>query len=60
MAAVSDEHCEIFHQSILTEYFTNWKGLQWKWCPNVLADCCWSLTWQTPTGENKRQKKTMW
>jgi len=29
-----------------------------KWSPNMLADYCWSFIRETPTGENKRQKKT--
>jgi hypothetical protein len=58
MAAVSDEHGEIFHRSIPSEYFTNSKALQWKWSLDVLANCCWSLLRETPIGENKRQKKT--
>jgi hypothetical protein len=26
----------------------------------LLADCCWSLIWEKPTGRNKRQKKIKW
>jgi hypothetical protein len=26
----------------------------------MLADCCWHLTRETPTGEYKGQKKTKW
>jgi len=29
-----------------------------KWSPDMLADYCWSLIRETPTGKNKRQKKT--
>jgi hypothetical protein len=27
---------------------------------NILADCCWSLIRETPTGECKMEKKTKW
>jgi hypothetical protein len=28
------------------------------WGPNMLADCSWNLTRETPTSEYERQKKT--
>jgi hypothetical protein len=53
MGAVSDEESEMFHHNIShTE-----KRYSGKWSPIILADCCWSPTKETPTGENKRQKK---
>jgi hypothetical protein len=53
MGAVSDEDGEKFHQNTSqTE-----KRYSGKRSPNTLADCCWSFTRETPTGENKRQKK---
>jgi hypothetical protein len=33
------------------------KRYRGKWTPDMYADCCWSLIWETPTGEYKRQKK---
>jgi hypothetical protein len=54
MRAVSDKHGEGFHQKI-SQTENRYGG---KWSPNMLADYCWSLIMETPTGENKRQKKT--
>jgi hypothetical protein len=34
------------------------KRYRGKWSSNILADYCWSLIRETPTGEHKRQKKT--
>jgi hypothetical protein len=41
-------------------HFQNGTEVQWKMGPNMLADCCRSLTTETPAGEYKRQKKTKW
>jgi len=54
MGAIPDEHGERFHQDISqTE-----KRYSVKWSPNILSAYYWSLTQETPTGENKRHKKT--
>jgi hypothetical protein len=56
MGSISVEHGERFHQDISqTE-----KRYSGKWSLNILADCCWSLIWETPNGECKRQKKMKW
>jgi hypothetical protein len=55
VGAVSEEHGERFHQDISQ----NEKRYSRKWSPNMVADYCCSLTWETPTGKYKRQKKTM-
>jgi len=53
LGAVSDEDSERFHQNISqTE-----KRYGGKWSLILSADCCWSLSRETPNGENKRQKK---
>lgn len=36
----------------------NEKRHRGKWSPNKMADTCWSLVRETPTGENKRQERT--
>jgi hypothetical protein len=41
-----------------SRHFQNGTEVQWKMESNTLADCCWSLIRETPTGEYKRQKKT--
>jgi hypothetical protein len=52
MAAVSNENYRRFHQDISqTE-----KKYCGKWSPNMLAEYCWSLIGEMPTGENKRQQ----
>jgi len=53
MGAVSDEDSEKFHQNISQTQKRN----SGKWSPVTLAEGCWNLTRETPTGENKRQKK---
>jgi hypothetical protein len=54
MGAVSGKHGEGFHhKSSQTE-----NRQDGKWSPNMLADCCCSLIIMSPTGENKKQKKT--
>jgi len=53
MGAVSDENSENFRQNI-SQTVKRYGG---KWSPIALADGCWDLTMETPTGENKRQKK---
>jgi hypothetical protein len=40
MGAVSYEHGERFHQDV-SQMEKRYSG---KWSPNMLADCCWSLT----------------
>jgi hypothetical protein len=54
MGAIPDECGERFHQDI-SHTAKRYSG---KGSPNILFDYCWILTWETPTGENKRQKKT--
>jgi len=52
-AAISDEHFKRIHQDIsLIE-----KRHSGKWSPNMFSDCCFGLIRETPTDENKRQKK---
>jgi len=51
VGTVSDEHGENFRQN----FFPNSIDVRWKWIPNTLADCYWSLMKETPTGENNRQ-----
>jgi hypothetical protein len=48
--AVCDEHGERFHQDIaaMEERYT------WKWSPAILADCCWTVTRDTPELAYKR------
>jgi hypothetical protein len=53
MGAILDEHGERFDKEISQIV----KRYSAKWSPNLLADCCWSLIWEKPTGRNKRQKK---
>jgi hypothetical protein len=55
MGAISDEHGERFHHDI-SQIEERYRG---KWSPYILADHCWSLISETPTGENKRRKKKM-
>jgi hypothetical protein len=55
MGTVSDEHGERFHHDI-SQIEERYRG---KWSPNILADHCWSLIRETPTGENKRRKKSV-
>jgi hypothetical protein len=54
MGAIFDEYRKKGHQDI-SEIEERLNG---KWSRNMLADCCWSLMRETPTGEYKRQKKT--
>jgi hypothetical protein len=52
MGAIPDERDERFHQDISqTE-----KRYSVKWSPNMSA-YCWSLTWETTNGKNKRHEK---
>jgi len=54
--AVSDENGERFHQDISQME----KRYSSKWNPNMLADYCWMLVWETPTEEyvTKDDKKS--
>jgi hypothetical protein len=54
MAAVSYEHSEILHQDISQIE----KKYSRKWCPDMLADCCWNLITETLTGKYERPTKT--
>jgi hypothetical protein len=45
--AFSDERGGRFHQDI-SQMENMYSG---KWSPNMLGDFCWSLIWQTSTGE---------
>ena len=52
--AVSDEHGERFHRDTSrTE-----KRYIGKWSANVLAHYSWSAVRETPSGGNKKQKRT--
>jgi hypothetical protein len=53
IGTASDDHGKRFLQDISqTE-----KRYGGKWNPNMSADCCWSLVMETPTAENKGQRK---
>jgi hypothetical protein len=53
-SAISDKHFKRFHQDISqTE-----KRYSGKWSQNMFSDYCFGLIKETPTDENKRQKKT--
>jgi hypothetical protein len=56
MRAISVEQGERFQQDI-SQIEKRYSG---KWSQNILADCCWSLIWETPTSECKRQKQIKW
>jgi len=47
IGAVFLHHGESFHQDI----FKMEKRGSGKWSPSILADCCWGLLRETPTGE---------
>ncbi|UYV79433.1 hypothetical protein LAZ67_17002595 [Cordylochernes scorpioides] len=54
LGAVSDEHCERFHQAISSMK----KRYQGKWSPAMLADDCWALKRDLPQATYRR-KSTM-
>jgi hypothetical protein len=53
MGALSSEDGERLHRDISGME----KGYSGKWMPNMLADNCWILIRETPTGEYKRQRR---
>jgi len=53
MADVADENGERFDHDI----YEIEKRYSRTWSPNMLVDCCWSLTMEKPTGKYKRQKR---
>jgi hypothetical protein len=55
MGAIYNEHGKRFHQNIPQIE----KRCSGKLSPNMLADYCWSLIRETPTGKNKGQKKSV-
>jgi len=54
MGAISGEQDERFQQDI-SQTGKRYSG---KWSPYMLADYCWSLMREMPTGEYKRKEKT--
>jgi len=55
MGADSDENGERFHQDISQME----KRYSSKWNPNMLADYCWMLVWETPTEEYETKDDKM-
>ena len=53
VGAISDEHDERFYR----DTFRTEKRYIGKWSANVLAHYSWSVVRETPSGENKKQKK---
>ena len=51
--AVSDEHCERFHQTI----WTMQQRYQGRWIPSLLVDYCWTLLREAPLSTYKRRTK---
>ncbi|UYV61238.1 hypothetical protein LAZ67_1004000 [Cordylochernes scorpioides] len=51
LGAVSDEHCERFHQDISSME----KRYQGKWSPGMLADYCWTLKKDVPQAKYRRK-----
>jgi len=51
--AISDEHFKSIHQDV-SQIEKRYSG---KLSPNMLSDYSWGLARETPTDENKRQKK---
>lgn len=54
LGAVSDEHGERFHQDI-AEMERRYQG---KWCPNMLADYCWTLKRDVPQAKYSRKSNS--
>jgi hypothetical protein len=53
MGAISDEHCDWFHQDISQIE----KKYGRRWSPSMLADYFWSLVRETVSGKNKKPEK---
>jgi hypothetical protein len=53
VGAVSDKHDAGFLQDI-SQIEEKRSGI---WSSNMLVGCCWRLIRETPSGENKRQRK---
>ena len=53
MGAVSDEHCEWFHQDIATIQ----KRFKGKWSENALVDYCWNLMTDEANAHHRRAWK---
>jgi len=51
LGEVSDEHCERFHQDIMTME----KRYQSKWTSSMLADCCCTLKRDVPEAKFRRK-----
>jgi len=55
VGAISDKHGKRFQQDI-SQIEMWYSG---KWSPK-LADYCWSLVWETPTGNKEEAKDDEW